>query len=233
MGAIRESLKRQIQDSDRQRFYGTSAIITSYDKVNNVAGIKFLDPNNGNMMYRENVPLCLTTGGLTSGSILPGQQCLITFTNNNVFAPTITGIIESLYNEKTCDDQGAYLVSSDILKCQKPENIIPMSDSWIDYDNEDASKYNSELGFYSESNAVEDAYDITNSLNKYKDNEQGITNLDNHSTIKVKENGDIDIFAANNLGIRISPSSRTINIYGEIMVNGKALSLDDFTVSQG
>lgn len=233
MGAIKEGLKRQIQDSNRQKFYGTSATILSYDKVNNVAGIKFIDPNSGTIMYRENVPLCITMGGLTGGSILPGQQCLISFTNNNIFAPTITGIVESLYNQKTCDDQGAYLVSSSILKCEKPQHIMPMSDSWIDFDNEDITKYENDLGCFSQHNAVADTYEVINTLNKYKDNEQGITNLDNHSTIKVRENGDIDIFAANNLGIRISPSSRTINIYGKIMVNGKEISIDDFTVSQG
>lgn len=233
MGAIKDSLARQIQDNDRQKFYGTSATILSYDKVNNVAKIKFLDPNSGMMMTRENVPLCITMGGVTGGSILPGQKCLISFTNNNLFAPTITGIVESLYNQKTSDDQGAYLVSSSILQCEKPQDIVPMSDSWIDFDNEDKTKYENDLGFFSQCDAVADAYEIVNTLNKYKDNEQGITNLNNHSTFKVRDNGDIDIFAANNLGIRISPSSRTISVYGKIMINGKELSIQDFTVSQG
>lgn len=233
MGAIKDSLRQQIQNNDRQKFYGTSATILHYDKVNNVATIKFLDPNSGDMMYRENVPLCITMGGLTGGSILPGQECLISFTNNNVFAPTITGICESLYNQKTCDDQGAYIVNSNILRCEKPQNIVPMSDSWIDFGNEDKTKYDNDMGHFSQIDAIAEVYEIINAMNKYKDNEQGITNLDNHSTFKVKENGDIDIFAANNLGIRISPSSRTISVYGKIIINGKELSIQDFTVSQG
>lgn len=229
MGAIKEELKRQVNSHDMQKFYGTSATILSYDKVNNVARIKFFDPNSGTEMLRENVPLCITMGGVTGGSILPGQRCLITFTNNNIFAPVITGISESLYNQKTFDDQGAYLVSSDILQCEKPKEIIPMSDSWIDYGNQDKTKYENDLGIFSQQDATAEAYEIINTLNKYKDNEQGITNLDNHSTFNVKENGDIDIFVANNLGIRISPSSRNISVYGTLMVNGKEMSLDSFT----
>lgn len=230
MGAIRETLKKQINDHDKQKFYGTSATIMSYDKVNNVAAIKFMDPNSGSFMHRENVPLCITMGGITGGCIYPGQKCAITFTNNNVFAPVITGIMDSLYNEKTNDDQGAYLVNSAILGCQKPEDIIPMCDSWIDAENEDKTKYENDISIFSQVSATREAYEISNSLNKFKDTEQGITNLESHSTIKTRENGDIDIFVANNIGIRISPSDKTINIYGDIILNGKRLNLEDFTV---
>lgn len=228
MGQIKEALKRQLNEYDRQEFYGTSATILSYDKVNNVATIRFVNPNNGDTMLRQNVPLCITMGGLTGGCITYGQQCMVTFVNNNIFSPVITGITESLYNEKTCDDQGAYIVDSYILSCEKPENITPMSDSWIDYSNEDVFKYNNDLTVHRQVDAAAEVYDIMNTVNKYKDSEQGITNLYNKSTIKTKENGDIDIFAENNIGIRISPLSKRINIYGNLDINGEPLSVQNF-----
>lgn len=228
MGAIRETLKKQLNEHGMQEFYGTSATILFYDKVNNVASIEFINPNNGDQMYRENVPLCITMGGLTGGCISYGQKCMITFVNNNIFSPVITGIVESLYNEKTCDDQGAYIVDSYILSCEKPSDIIPMSDSWIDYSNEDISKYTNEVSIFQNIDAAAEVYNIINTLNKYKDSEQGMTNLYNKSTAKVKENGDIDLFASNNIGIRISPSSKKISIYGALDIDGQPLTIENF-----
>ena len=57
-------------------------------------------------------------------------------------------------------------------------------------------------------------YDTIRNINHYTDNEQGITNLSNHSTVKIKENGDIEMFVENNIGIRISKQMQKIYVYG-------------------
>ena len=40
---------------------------------------------------------------------------------------------------------------------------------------------------------------------------------------KFKDNGDIDIFVNNNTGIRISPNSKSIEVYGSFKINGKEI----------
>ena len=226
MGKIRQALQDQVQYGNLQKFYGTSATILYYDKTYNTATISFIDPNSGEAIYRKNVPLCITMGGLTGGCIMPGQQCAITFVNNNIYCPVITGITESLYSQKTSDDQGAYIVDSFISSCKKPEDIQPMSDDWMDYGNDDIIKYDNNLCQFDKLNPDTVVQDVIYTLNKYKDTEQGMTNPFNKSTVKIKENGDIDIFGSNNTGIRVSPESRCIDIYGNVNLNGE--SLNDF-----
>ena len=51
----------------------------------------------------------------------------------------------------------------------------------------------------------------------------GITNIKNNSTVKFKDNGDIDIFVNNNTGIRISPNYKSIEVYGNFKINGKEI----------
>ena len=70
-----------------------------------------------------------------------------------------------------------------------------------------------------------DMFEILDTINKYTVTEQGITNLETKSTIKFKDNGDIDIFVNNNTGIRIDANTQTINIYGlNILFNGKPIN---------
>lgn len=227
MGIIKDALNRQIQDDNRQMSFGTSATILNYYKESNTADIEFTDPNSGDAMFRASVPLAITMGGITGGCISAGQRCSISFVNNNIYSPIITGITDSLYSRKTCGDQGAYIVDSRILSCSKPEKIVPMSSDWIDYDNKDKSKYINDLSCFSELSAVHEVYELTSTIDKYKNTEQGITNLETGSTCKIKENGDIDIFVANNLGIRISPSSRSIDVYGTFKINGREVKIED------
>ena len=62
-------------------------------------------------------------------------------------------------------------------------------------------------------------------IDKYKSSEDGITNIKNNSTLKFKDNGDSDIFVNNNTGIRISPNSKSIEIYGSFKINGKEIEM--------
>ena len=51
-----------------------------------------------------------------------------------------------------------------------------------------------------------------------------MTNLDTRSTIKLRENGDIDIFVSHNVGIRISNTDHKIYMYGlGLYLNNKEL----------
>ena len=130
-----------------------------------------------------------------------------------MYAPVITGVLTNNYMIKTNTDQGAFIIDSDILNVSEPENITPMVESWID-NSDNTEKYNTELQDYTSTDVSASVYDIINELDKYSDGEQGITNLDTKSTVKLKENGDIDIFVSNSVGIRISKSEHKIYLYG-------------------
>lgn len=229
MGIIKNSLNKQIKNNNIKQFNDTTATIIEYNMVNNTAKIRFLNPNGEGVIYRDNVAISNTLGGVIGAGIYPGQSCAITFMKNNIHTPIITGLIGSNYANKTCSDQGAYIIDSSVLSQEKPEEIIPMMSNWIEENNTNTIKYNNDLGDYTQTDASEFIHETLNTLNKYKATEQGITSLSTKSTMKLKENGDIDMFVANNIGIRICPNNKTIEFYGmKFLFNGT--EIEDFAV---
>ena len=221
MGIIKNKLNEQIQANNLRTYSDTTGIILDYDTITNRAKIKFYSPIGEGVMVRENVPISSQSGGFTQCGIHIGMQCNISFYNNNIYSPVITGINNSFYNDKTCSDQGACLVNENIKSIQKPKEIIPMSSQWLDENNQNESKYNNDLGMYQNIDVTTETMDMLIKLDKYTDTEQGITNLETKSTVKLRENGDIDIFVSNNIGIRISESNKKIYIYGDLIINGE------------
>ena len=221
MGIIKNELNKQIQANNLRTYSDTTGTILEYDHITNRAKIMFDSPIGEGVMIRENVPITSQSGGFTQCGIQIGAQCNIAFSNNNIYSPVITGINNSFYNDKTCSDQGACLVNEKIKSIKKPDSITPMSLQWLDENNKNKSKYYNDLGQYQDIDITTKTMDILTKLDKYASTEQGITNLETKSTVKLKENGDIDIFVANNVGIRISKSSKKIYVYGELFINGE------------
>lgn len=226
MSIIKNVLKKQVDENNKQQFNDTTATILEYNPVLNVAKIRFTNPNGEGVLYRENVSLSNLLGGVTGAGIYSGQTCTITFLGNNIYAPVITGLTGSNYTNKTCTDQGAYIVDSNITTVEKPDVINPMINNWIEENNIDTSKYNNNLGDYTNTDIASLIHEMLNTLDKYKVNEQGITNLNTKSTIKFRDNGDIDIFIANNIGIKISKADKSINLYGILKINGQEIDLN-------
>ena len=221
MGIIKNELNKQIQANNLRTYSDTTGTILEYDHITNRAKIMFDSPIGEGVMIRENVPITSQSGGFTQCGIQIGAQCNIAFSNNNIYSPVITGINNSFYNDKTCSDQGACLVNEKIKSIKKPDSITPMSLQWLDENNKNKSKYYNDLGQYQDIDITTKTMDMLTKLDKYASTEQGITNLKTKSTVKLKENGDIDIFVANNIGIRISKSSKKIYVYGELFINGE------------
>lgn len=232
MGIIKDALNQQIQLNNLQQGNDATATVLEYNATLNTATIEYLNPNGEGTLYRENVPIANTLGGVTGAGIRPGQLCTITFLKNNILTPMITGMIGSNYSAKTCSDQGAYIVDYNIMSASIQElldlgSIDPMVNDWIEENNEDATKYNNELGNYTDVSATEETHSLLTTIDKYKQSEQGITSLDTKSTVKFKENGDIDLFVSNNVGIRICKKSQKIMFFGMgINIGGVELSAD-------
>lgn len=232
MGIIKNTLQKQINDKNIQQINDTTATIIEYNHVNNTAKIRYLNPYGEGVLYRDNVAVANTLGGVIGSGIYPGQTCNITFIRNNIHTPVIVGLTGSNYSSKTCSDQGAFIVDSSLLSLGKPEDISPMVNDWIEEGNTNPAKYNNDLGDYTAIDSSEAVHEFLNTLDKYKATEQGITSLDTKSTVKLKDNGDIDMFVANNIGIRICPNNKTIEFYGfKFLFNGT--ELDEFSVRNG
>lgn len=226
MGIIKDKLNEQIDQKGKLQFNDTTGTILAYNEITNTATVRFKNPNGEGTFRRENVPIANSLGGLCGSGIQVGQQCSISFRANNVYAPVITGVLTNFYQEKTSKDQGACLVDESILSVEKPTTILPMSAEWLDEDNQDPTKYLNAYSNYADDNVDTKIYNLIRTLDKYSNKEQGITNLSTKSTVKLKENGDIDIFVANNIGIRVSPKDNSISLYGKLKINGKVIDLE-------
>lgn len=227
MGIIGDKLQQKIENNNNIRYSDTVAEITDYDNIKNTASVKFANPNNGSIMTADNIAVKINMGGLSQAALKIGQKCWISFIGNNLLCPVITNLCDdqyydNIYSKKTNSDQGAYIVDSNINNIDiNSIKITPMTD---DYFNDSvSSRYSLITKDYTDTEAIQEVRKIIMEIDKYKTSEDGITNIKNNSTIKFKDNGDIDIFVNNNTGIRISPNSKSIEVYGSFKINGKEI----------
>lgn len=222
MGQIKNALQKQIDSNARQKFFSTSGVIIDYDKLYNRATVRYLNPNGEGYVVRRNVPISSTLGGLSNGGVMPSQECTLSFVNGNMYSPIIIGITTSNYNAKESSDQGAFLIDESVRSVSKPKEISPMGKDWIDYDNQNITKYQNDLVDYQNLDIHNSSFDTLMNLSHFSDTEQGMTHLETHSNMKMKDNGDIEIFVADNVGIRISKAMKKIYLYGfDVNINGE------------
>lgn len=231
MGIIGNKLQQKIDNNNNIRYGDTVAEITYYDNIKNTASIRFASPNNGSIMTADNIAVKINMGGLSQAALEIGQKCWISFIGNNLLCPVITNLCDdqyydNVYSKKTNSDQGAYIINSNINNIDIDSiNVSPMIN---DYFNDSVSdKYFLITKDYTDTEAIQEVRKMIIEIDKYKTSEDGITNIKNNSTIKFKDNGDIDIFVNNNTGIRISPNSKSIELYGNFKINGKEINVGD------
>lgn len=231
MGIIGNKVQKKIDDNNNIRYSDTIAEITYYDNIKNTASIRFANPNNGSIMTADNIAVKINMGGLSQAALEIGQKCLISFIGNNLLCPVITNLCDdqyydNIYSKKTNSDQGAYIINSNINNINI--NSIEVSPMINDYFNNSVSdKYCLITKDYTDTEVIQEVRKMVIEIDKYKTSEDGITNIKNNSTIKFKDNGDIDIFVNNNTGIRISPNSKSIELYGNFKINGKEINVGD------
>ena len=220
-GIIGKKLQDKIEYDKLNQYNDSTGIILDYDSLSNTATIRYPNPNGDGYLYRKHAYISSSLGGITSDAIQPGNKCSITFIHNNIYAPMITGITTSKYLDKTNTDQGAYLIDRTLLEVDKQDGPV-LIDTWFDESNENTSKYSTDFNNYMETDSSKEVYNIIDKLDKYKDGESGMTNLNTKANIKQTENGDIEIFVSNTVGVRISCEDHKIYFYGkDIYLNDK------------
>lgn len=220
MGLLKDTIKNQVKSKDiLQNYSGATARIESYNEVTNRASIYYTDPNSGIERHVSNVPVNIGMAGFRGASIRPGMKCSITFLNGSPFSPVITGILTNMYSDMNITNNGGCIVNQSIMEATLPNDFIPLCESWIDENNYNPNKYagssDSEVDYNIDCNTS--AYEIFRKISHMSGQEQGVTNLINGSTIRVKENGDIELFVSNNVGIRISNEDQKIYLYGLVV----------------
>lgn len=220
MSIIGNILQNKIDKNGLVQFSDTTATILDYDIMFNTVKVKFLNPNGEGFICRDNVQLANSLGGTTGSGIYPGQRCTISFMKNNIYNPVVVGLNTNYYDKKTNSDQGGFIISN--INTKEPEKIKPMISDWIDEKNLDDHKYNDDSYDYTVTDASAETVTTINQLDKYGNEDQGITSLKTKSTVKLRENGDIDIFVGNNTGLKISVEDQKIYMYGlSLVFNGK------------
>ncbi len=222
MGIIKRTLQNQIEFQKTQTMSATIGTIIQYYPKSNTADISYSDFTGDYTIYKNKVPIANSLGSFTSDSVRSGQTCTIVFINNNPNAPLITGINTSNYDRKTNTDQGAFVIDESIREQELlGDDIKPMCEDWLDLNNTWDNKYKSSID-YSDFDASFMAAQLHSQVDRFEDSEVGLTNLDTKATLKMKKNGDIDIFVSNNVGIRISKATHKIYLYGyDINLNGQ------------
>lgn len=221
MSTLKDSIMENIVKPHTNMSFGTVlAEVYNYDNITNRAKIAFKDPKGTGFIKLENVPIQLGSGGVHSAGPFVGDHVWVSFMNNSPLYPKIVALADEAYQVNTREKtkhvrKGAFIPDSICERSDYNNTIVslnnkPTIEDWFDYDNDDYGKYID----YKEENALNTLISETSSSAYYNAEEPGITHPLNSSTIKVRNNGAIDIFVATNQGIRVDPVTKTINFIG-------------------
>lgn len=227
MGLLKDSIKGQINTAQSQDFEQAEATIVEWDDITEVAKIKFWNPQTGGFEYRNNVRVSNSNGGVSSSAFKIGQLVNIQFASKNMHCPIITGTKENYYSNRSNSDQGAYLPNDEVYKVGTTEHLIAMNLDWINEDNMQEDKYNNEVTDFKDQDVDFETTDMLTRLNRFDKDEVGITNMQTHSTVRLKDNGDIDIFSAYNTGMRITAGGIIKMYCQDIEYSNMSGELDD------
>lgn len=221
-----ELIKNIIDPNDSSKLSNAIGQVVSYSSEYNKASV-FVKGTNGKENYNlKNVPIQLSGIGMHSSSLEEGDMVYIQFNNNSFFQPKIVGFADEKYSLNTKRKEkhtrkGALISSVKEIK----GDIAPSSERWIDVSNKN-DKYLS----FRYSNPIEDISKSISEKGYFNNKEVGLYNPISSSIIKVKDDGIIDIFTSTNVGVRINPLSRTIEMFGDVSTKSNNWSVLSNTI---
>ena len=219
MGIIRDKLNEQINNYNNVKYGDTIAVIDKFNHITNTADIHFNDPNSGAIHYAKNVSYKVQQGGMATAAPSVGTKCWISFLSNNLLTPVITSLCDDYYHKnsyskKTNTNSGAYISSYEVLDTDTTIETTPMiKDYYVNIKKEEFEEY-------SNVDIIKKTQQQIMESDKYKPTENGVTDIITKSTVKMDEDGNINIFVNNNAGIKVCPMTGSVEIYGQLKVNG-------------
>ena len=219
MGIIRDKLNEKINNYNNIKYGDTIAVIDEFNHITNTANIHFNDPNSGIVHYAKNVSYKVQQGGMATASPTVGTKCWISFLSSNLLTPVITSLCDDYYHknsysQKTNTNSGAYINNYEVIHTDTTIETTPMINDY------NINMKKEEFGEYIDTDIAKQTRQMIMESDKYKSVENGITDIITKSTIKMDEDGNINIFVNNNTGVKICPSTSSIEIYGQVRING-------------
>ena len=215
------SLTRAIKDIALEPIRENVGLVTGqivfYDNVTNRAEVKYDDPSNGGVVSAKGVPVEIASLGVSSSGPFPGDQVYIAFLNNNPALPRIIGRADldykyysrELYEHGRSGSQLSLSyggITAGLTNAFTDSPPIPTYQQWLTVGDKEATARNIALNAFSAS-AFEDQ---SSSLTNYELAEIGLTHPGTASTVKLYNNGVIDIFATTDLGMRVDPNGSNL-----------------------
>lgn len=239
MSALVEALKQKvIEPYNRVTSELVTGQIMDYDSKTNLATVFYDDPKNGGIVAAELVPVQLPGTGVVASGPFPGDQVWLQFANGNFLKPKVVAIADEAYavssrSKTQHDDEGAFLtdyvtdaknltlfsVIDYRSRASQSSNTSRLQDAWSSGGGLDQISNKS----YQKFSTDEFTEDVKESA-YYRTAELGMTHPSNSSTVKIRDNGIIDLFASSNCGARIDPNSRMVSLTGNHVTVHSTLS---------
>lgn len=212
MASLNKALKSAVSDPIKENLGMVVAQITFYDNTTNRADLKYDDPSSGGVVTLEGVPVEIPSLGVASAGPFPGDQVYVSFLNNNPTLPRIIGRADGDYKYYSRElyehgRSGSQLTYGDItngLINSFTNTPVPSFNKWLSV-TKNAAKVIA-MNVFSASAFEDQASELTN----YELAEVGMTHPGTASTMKLYNNGVIDVFASTDLGMRVSPSEEAL-----------------------
>lgn len=230
MGFKDNLIKNVVKPVTSQIFTNSIGKIISYDEILNKANV--LVSSSGSFTTLEDVPVQLSGKGIFSSKLKVDDLVYIQYNNGSIFQPKIVGFADEDYSNNT-REASKHIRKGTLLDTieEKEGSVIPRVTRRIDMDD---IPYKHEE--YQDLSSLEALFEKSQSLGYFNNGEIGLFHPDVSSLVKLKDNGDIDIFTGTNIGIRINKEKRTIEIFGDsstISDNWKVLSNNVTLISNG
>lgn len=208
--------------------YSNTIFTTSIGKVidfnihKNTADI-YVENVKGNSAVFSNVPFQNIGEGVHLLPLEKDDKVYIQFNNGSVFQPKITGIANESHQylsrkRKTHIRDGCLLSN---IKRDSREITKKMSETWLDYDNKDKSKYKD----FMDKNPIDSVLEKIEGKGSFAGNEVGIYHPKKSSIVKLRDDSSIDIFTATNVGLRINAENKTIEVFGDFSTKSENWSI--------
>lgn len=213
MGFKDTLIKNIINPHTSQMFSNSIGKVISFDEIHNRADV--LVSSSGSFTTLEGVPIQLSGKGIMTSRLQVDDLVYIQYNNGSVFQPKIVGFADEDYSNTT-RERSKHLRKGTLLSTieEREGELKPSAYRRIDNDS-DSFKHSE----YRELSAIDAIGDKVESMGYFNNQELGLYHPVLSSLVKLKDNGDIDIFTGTNIGVRINKEKRTIEMFGDTLTN--------------
>lgn len=228
MSGLLNIIKSKVFDDSQAKMYNGIQIaeVVNYDNLTNTASILINDLLSDGTYVKNDVPVKIQSYGFHTPALKEGDKVWIAFTNNSPLLPKIIGLVDKDFSTDISKSNLNHALSGGLNVCSEEtiNNCTNMINDLIDNDNEDLLKYHQYKIFDLENYAC----NIIASLGYYDSNDIGLTNPNTGSTIKIDKEGCISIYINEEQGIKINPTTSSIDIScnGTLNINCKNIKIN-------